>query len=797
MQIQVGLNTSETLRIITSLVKRGQHMEALDRCINILEQKPRSLAHLLLPLYKHLKVKDNDLQCRLIIAQMYMFCDRYKEALFELEILFEEDQHFTQTYFLLSKLYKKGIFTNEIIQIFETAFLQGVLDSSIVDLLPKIYLENNDTGKSIQFFEALIEKSPGNLYHYKTLTALYTKVRQYDSAVETLKTMVSLSPDLALDAATQCEKMIRTDPMNRNLRETCIQFHLTSCNPASIIRHIQDMVLMDPSYISKANETYLDALEAFPDTASILIALSKNRVEIKEYSQAIDSLGNVHDQSNEYNTQIIPILESILDRYPKQVMAMELLAKIYLSENNTKQSSFYIQKLVDTELPPVEFIKHTIETIIEISPEKKDELLLILAKTHIKNTQFDKAKVLLTELTHTDRHCDARLLEAEILKKEQKYTQCIGELNLLLKQYPGTLSIHKQLKETKLEHYKHEINTNKKIKSNDYELGQLHLRSGTLYEALEHFQKVQPDSDYYLNCQALIARCFLELGRYDMTINQLSRTLQYLSQDNTFFGNKCRFLMSLNYMYLGKFKDAIQQLETIMEYDIQFPNVDTLLNDLKQMSLLDLRGRALSGIRPSLTSTLNLISVHNMEETQSDPQLQKISFAHPHNNQGVDYLLKQNLTSADAEFNLATQMDPQLTVAHCNLALVKLMQKKTTEALDCLANAEKINPNFDLIYLNKGLVYFTQEKFEQAIECYHKAIKLNSKNPLALLSIGDTYNQQGNVKLAFQYWEKASQSGTLMHFIQRRTSYIEDSDKKDLDWIDNTPFQPSDTLPGL
>jgi tetratricopeptide (TPR) repeat protein len=125
------------------------------------------------------------------------------------------------------------------------------------------------------------------------------------------------------------------------------------------------------------------------------------------------------------------------------------------------------------------------------------------------------------------------------------------------------------------------------------------------------------------------------------------------------------------------------------------------------------------------------------------------------------------------------------------------MQKKTDEALTCLSNAEEINPNFDLIYLNRGLIYFTQEKYEQAIECYHKAIKLNPRNTLALLNIGDTYNQQGNVKLAFQYWEKASQSGTLMHFIQRRTSYIEDSDKKDLDWINNAPFLPSDTLPGL
>jgi tetratricopeptide (TPR) repeat protein len=797
MQVQVGLKASETLRIITSLVKRGQHMEALDRCISLLEHNPRSLASILIPLYKHLKLKDNDLQCRLIIAQMYMFCDRYKEALFELETLFEEDENFTQTYFLLSKMYKKGIYEKEVINIFETAFLQGVLDSSIVDLLPKIYLENNDTGKSIQFFETLIEKTPGNLHHYKTLTALYTKIRQYDSAVETLKTMVKLSPDLAQEAASQCEKMVRTDPMNRNLREACIQFHLTSCAPDSIIRHIQDMVLMDPSYISKANETYLDALEAFPDTASILIALSKNRVEIKEYSQAIESLGSVHEQSNSHNTQIIPILESILERYPEQVMAMELLAKIYISEENTKQATHYIQLLVETELPPVEFIKHAIEKMIELSPEKKDTLHLALAKTYIKNTQHDKAKELLNELTHSELHCDARLLEAQILRNEERFTQCIDELQLLIKQYPDSLSIHSQLKDTKLAYFRHEITNNKKLKANDYELGQLHLRSGTLYEALEHFQKVQPDDETYLNCQALIARCFLELGRYDMTINQLSRTLQYLSQDNTIFGNQCRFLMSLNYMYLGKFKEAIQELETILEYDIQFPNVEKLLEEFKQISLLDLRGKALSGIQLSLDSGVNLISVHNMEESQSDPQLQKISFAHPHNNQGVDYLLKQNLTSADAEFNLATQMDPQLTVAHCNHALVKLMQKKTDEALTCLSNAEEINPNFDLIYLNRGLIYFTQEKYEQAIECYHKAIKLNPRNTLALLNIGDTYNQQGNVKLAFQYWEKASQSGTLMHFIQRRTSYIEDSDKKDLDWINNAPFLPSDTLPGL
>jgi tetratricopeptide (TPR) repeat protein len=798
MQVQIETNEKTLIKRAVALIRRGQHLEALDRFVHILEDNPKALSQILLPLYKHIKHHDKDNQLRIVIAQLYMFTNRHKEAVFECEECIEEDPYFTQSYYLLRKIYNKNFLADDIFKLFETAFENEIYDSAIIDTLPTVYLETNNTKKSIHFFETLLKQFPNNLHYYKTLASIYKKTRQYDHAIDILEEMVKQSPDLASEAAKQCESMSKTDPMNKKIRNALINLYLQSCQPDHACTHIQDLILMDPSTISKAIETYRLALDSYPGTQSVLMSLAKALIQINEYTEAIQHLQLVSETSSEKNTVIIPILEKILDQQNNQSLALELLSKIFVAEKSYSQALPHLETLSQIFPPPEAIIENLTIQIKEADSDLANRAQLILAKTYASLKQKEKCKNAIHSLIDTPYHCDARLIEISLLETENNLKDAISDLHLLMKQYPENAALHKKLKKLKKEHALETIKELEKDKHpNVYNIGQAYLQIGYIYEALENFQKLSPSDEAYAHCHLLIARCFLELGRYDMTINQLTRTLEYLPEKSSNTANQARFLMSINYLYQGATKSAIQELEKIQEYDIHFPKVSELLDLLKEQSLLDLRGKAIAACKQSDSDTITLITIPNFEESQADPQHQKISFAHPHNNQGVDYLLKQNPTNADAEFSLAIQMDPSLTIAHCNLAIQKAQKKEFDSAQALLNTAEGINSNCDSIFLNRSFIYHLDHKYELAIENAQKALKINPNNMLANVHIGDIYYEQDRIKLAFEYWKKAAKKGLLPHLIHRRITYLYDSPPENLDWISSKTDDLSDLIPGL
>ena len=110
---------------------------------------------------------------------------------------------------------------------------------------------------------------------------------------------------------------------------------------------------------------------------------------------------------------------------------------------------------------------------------------------------------------------------------------------------------------------------------------------------------------------------------------------------------------------------------------MDYKNVEVLVEKYKKESILDVRGKALSGCWFDTTNTDNysIASVENIENQlyfNKGNDWQSISFSHTHNNEGVQHFLQQNFTAAAEEFKLAIQLDPKLTIAHLNLAYFAL-----------------------------------------------------------------------------------------------------------------------------
>jgi len=311
-----------------------------------------------------------------------------------------------------------------------------------------------------------------------------------------------------------------------------------------------------------------------------------------------------------------------------------------------------------------------------------------------------------------------------------------------------------------------------------FSLGLLYLNHGLLYPALDHFQKLTQHPTYMIDAQILISRSFMEMGRYDLSLNQLTRLMQKVSEFDYPLRNRLAYLSAVSLLHIGNPHEALNQLEFILGNDVKFPNVQHILSQLKEENLLDFRGLIVTGCSSFISEgspEWSLMAVHNPENDDlfiNASDSGAISFAHPHNQQGVLALLKDNVKTAEESFKLAIQMDPKLTAAFCNLAMVKLVQQELDAALYYLSKAQALNPKLDAIYITKGLIYAAQNQWDFALTQFEACLAINPKHGIALLNLGDIFYQLEDIPNALQYWKKALDSGLLFPFLHRRLYYL-------------------------
>src|SRR5690606_30205211 len=103
------------------MVKRSQYMEASDRFKRVLGLTPLKRPDVFTQLYKRLNIQFENMNLRILIADLHIASADYQSAFFELEDAIEMDPLFTQSYFLLSKIYRHCEEKKEIEALFEGA----------------------------------------------------------------------------------------------------------------------------------------------------------------------------------------------------------------------------------------------------------------------------------------------------------------------------------------------------------------------------------------------------------------------------------------------------------------------------------------------------------------------------------------------------------------------------------------------------------------------------------------------------------------------------------------------------
>ncbi len=125
------------------------------------------------------------------------------------------------------------------------------------------------------------------------------------------------------------------------------------------------------------------------------------------------------------------------------------------------------------------------------------------------------------------------------------------------------------------------------------------------------------------------------------------------------------------------------------------------------------------------------------------------------NNLGNLYRTQGNDEKAEAAFDKALELNPQMTWAMLNKALLKRSQRQMKTALFLLEHAIQIDPHFVEGWYQLGVQYRLENNIEKSLSAFEQALQLNDAYPPLWTSYGMALYAKGNFEKAIDAYNKA------------------------------------------
>ena len=239
-------SNEELYQLSLAMIQKSHYLEGLEKIKLLLSRTNAYYFDLLKNIYLMIKEPLQSHMLLIIIVELYIYRNRYDEAVFTLEILFEESPNQPNIYFYLSRIYHKSNEKKRIIDIFEKAINQNILDSSIIDILPTIYIENHEINKSITLYQKLIDHNPSNQFYLRTIADLYQKNNEFLESIKILKSLIEITPDAKESILKECEVIAKINKKDHEtlliLIDLYIQYHKPQ-KTLPIINQMHDITL--------------------------------------------------------------------------------------------------------------------------------------------------------------------------------------------------------------------------------------------------------------------------------------------------------------------------------------------------------------------------------------------------------------------------------------------------------------------------------------------------------------------------------------------------------------------------
>ena len=769
------------------LVKTNNYKDAFDQfSYRILHD--RQLLHDVFITLTKASIRDyTNANLSMLIAKLYYANGLYEDALDESLVVLELNPSHPEIYLLLSKFYDKTPHQDLICSLFESAHHAEIQDPIIVSFLPQIYLNLDKTDAHIAFYQRQLDATPTTTSLYKPLAQLHEKNGDFLAAGQLYFELVSHSPIVVTDSIqslTICRDKL---PDCLQIRNWLVELYYQSLHPLHAHRELQDMSRLDTCDLADIARWYTFGLDRFPDTPILSEGLATAYRAQGHYAQAVVAIESLVENAVYPNDRIIRFAEEILDEYPDQQMARFLIIKLAIAQPDFELACHHLEYCIAHHGDQLNDSLAYLSQLLSQNPQHPRALYL-QAAAFVKLGEPDSALPYLSALTKTAYQLEGLQLEVEIYINQDRYKRAIHRLHDGLATQPYHHKLHHALRDVMhlvLAHQLRLVQSKTTRPARTYQLGLLALRKGQFLNAISQFQSIQSIDKFSTKTTLLIARAFMELGRFDLAIDQFHRVLSEAT-DHTYTQTHSRFLLGLCYIHCGQLVQAQHTFNHILQQDLSFHGLQPLLAHLASRQLSEHFPRLMICCDDWIGDTPTMLVI---EPTLIQTKPVALNFSVSHNNQGLQFLMQQNITSATHEFQMAAQLDPMLEVAHLNLAMCALIQDDFDAASHHLDNAKTINDTFDGLHLMTGMMHYRQANFSAAIQAFEAALACCPNSSLAALCLGDCYYRQDDMAQAWSFWTQASADSSLFFLINRRTRHLLDRSLGFQYWLcEHTPY---------
>lgn len=758
-----------------TLINKELYHDAFDHFKKSIAINPDVAIDILTYLYKEECHKKDPVDIQLITAKIYIEINVYHEAFEAFKEILDDTPNHEPTYEALGKLMVKKALRGKIKQCFENAIRHGVYFPVIINALPKLYLEEKNYTQAINLYNKLIEIQPNEYSHYKILSELHFRKRDYESASQILQELINVAPFKSEELLQPIEQILQKIPRHPVIRTLYANVLFRAFKPIEGCKEIETLIKYNPNKKADAIKCLKEQNQAFPQTPDILYLLSELMIESELYTESLQHIQVMIDLSPIHCDKCLLLMQKIIQYYPKHGLALEIIGNIYFQQQNSLQAFYYYNQCIEETATTSEL--GFIENIKSIATKNEDTAQpmakLLLAKIYEKSNQIDAALQLINDLDGTSEEIDATLLKIHILNQHQQSIQALPIIDTLLSKHPFHWNIHQMMQTTLHTHTQHQIqqlNQETNTPETYLNLSSQWLSKAEPKAATQELQKIDQKSNEYETAQRMIARCFFEQSRFDLSDQIYSRIIKHTNNTTTI--KECHYWKGLSHLLLSNDKDALQSFETIATYDQSYLHTSPIINQLRKNKFLNHNGFVLVGCQTFLNhpKNLRLALRKNQQTTQKKKrhEFEVIGFAQSYNDEGCKQILKQQYKAGEESFKLAIQMDPKFHIAYINLALLNTIENNTADALEHISQAEAMTSSCPYLFYIKGLCFIQKNDVESAIRCIQQAIKLLPSEGLFYITIGDLFYHQHQIELAATYWEKSKNTIEYFHWIQQR-----------------------------
>lgn len=767
-------SNQDLYQLTLNLIEKKRYLDALDKIKILLSKTPHFYHDLMRTLYQTLIKESSNTMVKMIIVELYIYKKEYNNAVYELEETFEDNPNEPNIYFYLSRIYSKSSEKKRIIQIFETAINKNILDSSIIDILPTIYIENHQLDKSINLYKKLIKQNPSNQFYLRTIADLYQKNNQFHESITYLQSLLKVNPDSKESILKECEVLSKLNPADESIAIVMVDLYLTFHQPQKILAIIYQIKQLSSDKREPLIKQLKKSIKVYPYSNEIKLSLAYLMIQKKQFSEAAYYVEmSLQHNYESHKPTIHNILSSIIKKHPQHVFTTELLMEAY-----------YLDKKYNDCLTIIEHYS----TITHLAKPRIYQILLDIEKDQMLRWAARKTRIQLLFNEKNDTlclsECDTYLFEkkdpeiiefkVKVLMEQKKLQEASQVLKDQLVNDPFSPIYHKLLNNIHIESIHKrisdpslEVTSSKSL----LELGLLNLRKSAIPTAIDYFQKITSPKKIHHHAQLLTGLGFIETGRFDKAIKIINRIFDQKPSLETI--KYSHLLLGISYFLSGNPFQAFQELETISEYDINFPNLSGLIQSIKHHTSND--KSPVFSLCYHDNSLIPICTYQTLMQSPSDLAI------HQHK-KGIESFVQGRYETAKNEWVTASKIDDSFYLPYLGLSSIELINQNTEAALDWL-NKVKNTPSNPAINYQRGMIHHAEQNDQATIQEMERCLEIDETFLPALVTLGDLLYKQNEIKSAFHYWINASDQLPYLFLIKRRSHYLYAQSLSPLKWM--------------